>query len=124
MSEPKRDLVKYIRDRAKSKYNKGSECEICGSSEELDFHHFKGLTELLDKYIRKQKLKIQTEEDILAVRDLFISDHQVELYDETVTLCHEHHMELHSVYGKRPTLATAGKQRRWVDRQREKLNAT
>ena len=26
----KRDLVKYVRDKAKSKYNKGTECFICG----------------------------------------------------------------------------------------------
>ena len=27
----KRDLVKYVRDKAKSKYDKGTECRICGS---------------------------------------------------------------------------------------------
>ena len=36
----KRDLVKYVRDRAKSKYDKGTECRICESTENLDFHHF------------------------------------------------------------------------------------
>ena len=40
----KRDLVKYVRDRAKSKYQKSTECFICGSEENLDFHHFYGLT--------------------------------------------------------------------------------
>ena len=28
----KRDLVKYVRDRAKSKYDKGTECRICEST--------------------------------------------------------------------------------------------
>ena len=36
----KRDLVKYVRDKAKSKYNKGTECFICGVTENLDFHHY------------------------------------------------------------------------------------
>ena len=37
MIELKRDLVKYIRDRAKSKYKKGTKCYICGESAKLDF---------------------------------------------------------------------------------------
>ena len=44
----KRDLVKYVRDKAKSQYNKSSNCFICDSTEQLDFHHYHGLTELLD----------------------------------------------------------------------------
>ena len=44
----KRDLVKYVRDKAKSQYKKDTECYICGSTENLDFHHFYGLTELLE----------------------------------------------------------------------------
>ena len=43
-----RDLVKYVRDKAKSKYNKGTECFICGVTENQDFHHYNGLTELLE----------------------------------------------------------------------------
>ena len=39
----KRDLVKYVRDKAKSQYKKGNTCYICGNTENLDFHHFYGL---------------------------------------------------------------------------------
>ena len=39
MTELKRDPVKYIRDKAKSRYEKASECYICGADTELDFHH-------------------------------------------------------------------------------------
>tara|TARA_E500000318_G_C3453681_1_gene169822 strand:+ start:257 stop:628 length:372 start_codon:yes stop_codon:yes gene_type:complete len=116
----KRDLVKYVRDKAKSKYDKGTECRICGSKENLDFHHFYGLTELLEKWLREQKLVIQTAEEIMEVRDDFILEHRKELYDDAVTLCHDHHLRLHSIYGKRPKLFTAPKQARWVERQREK----
>ena len=116
----KRDLVKYVRDKAKSKYDKGTECQICGSTENLDFHHFYGMTELLDKWLRENKLIIDTAEEIMEVRDTFIEQHIAELYEEAVTLCHNHHLRLHSIYGKRPKLFTAQKQKRWVLKQREK----
>ena len=116
----KRDLVKYVRDKAKAKYQKGTECFICGSEENLDFHHFYGLTELLDIWLRKNNITISTAEEIMDVRDTFIEEHMAELYDEAVTLCHTHHLKLHSIYGKRPKLVTALKQKRWVGKQRDK----
>ena len=116
----KRDLVKYVRDKAKAKYQKGTECFICGSNENLDFHHYYGLTELLDIWLRKNNIIISTAEEIIAVRDTFIEEHMTELYDEAVTLCHTHHLKLHSIYGKRPKLVTALKQKRWVGKQRDK----
>ena len=51
----KRDLVKYVRDKAKSKYKKGTECFICGATENLDFHHFYGLTELLETWLERTR---------------------------------------------------------------------
>jgi len=117
MAELKRDCVKYVRDRAKAKYVKGSECRICGSRENLDFHHFFSLSPLLYKWMRTNKLQ---PEDVVNFRDRFISEHEEELYKRTVTLCHEHHLLLHSIYGKDPDLATASKQERWVEIQRTK----
>jgi|SRR5210317_1197175 hypothetical protein len=116
----KRDLVKYVRDKAKSKYKKGSECFICGSTENLDFHHFYGLTELLETWLRKNKISVDSEEDILGLREKFIEEHLDEVYEHAVTICHEHHLQLHSIYGKRPQLVTAKKQQRWVQIQRDK----
>ena len=116
----KRDLVKYVRDKAKSQYKKDTECYICGSQENLDFHHYNGLSELLDIWLRMNKLIITEEADILNLRERFIEEHSKELYDEAVTLCHEHHLQLHSIYGKRPKVVTARKQARWVGIQREK----
>ena len=115
--ELKRDLVKYIRDKAKARYEKGTECHICGTKENLDFHHYNSLSPLLHKWVKENKLKA---EDVLEFRDRFIEEHMVELYDETVTICHEHHLKLHSIYGKNPSLATAKKQARWVGIQRDK----
>ena len=51
----KRDLVKYVRDKAKSQYKKSSYCYICDDTEQLDFHHYYGLTELLETWIKKKK---------------------------------------------------------------------
>lgn len=122
MSDLKRDQVKYIRDKAKAKYQKGTECRICGSTDKLDFHHFHTLSVLVDKWLRaKSRLLPEhyTEERVTLWRDEFIHDHMAELYDEAETLCHMHHLELHSIYGRNPSLGTAGKQKRWVQRKRE-----
>jgi hypothetical protein len=123
MKKLKRDPIKYIRDRAKSKYKKDSECYICGSTTELDFHHYHTLTELLRSWLEKKKKERPqhyTDEYIVIWRDEFIEDCNKELYDETVTLCHKHHQQLHSVYGRNPSLVTAQKQKKWVEIQREK----
>ena len=116
----RRDLVKYVRDKAKSKYRKSTECYICGSNKNLDFHHFYSLTELLERWIRKHNFKINSAEEIMRLRDAFIEDHHKELFDDAITLCHTHHLKLHSIYGKDPGLGTAKKQMRWVEIQREK----
>ena len=123
MGSNNRYAIKWIRDKAKSGYEKGTECYICGSKERLDFHHFKTLTTLLDIWLR-EKIKIRpehyTEEYVVVWRDEFIDDHHKELYEEAVTICHKHHLQLHSIYGKNPTLHTAEKQKRWTEIQREK----
>ena len=52
MPKLKRDVVKYVRDKAKSKYEKGTSCQICAETEQLDFHHFYSLTPLLNQWLR------------------------------------------------------------------------
>lgn len=116
----KRDLVKYVRDKAKSQYHKDSKCAICDSEENLDFHHYYSMTEMLEKWLARNKYNPTTAEEIMAIRDKFIEEHYEEVYNSTVTLCHTHHLKLHSVYGKRPSLATGKKQPNWVEKQRVK----
>ena len=116
----KRDLVKYVRDKAKSQYKKGSECYICGKTDELDFHHFYGLTELLETWLNTKNIIIENEQDILDIREQFIDENREKVYTKTVTLCHQHHLRLHSIYGKRPKLIHAEKQERWVEKMRTK----
>ena len=117
MKELKRDPVKYIRDKAKARSEKGTECYICGKETELDFHHYYSLSPLLYKWVEEVGYDLQ---DIREFRDEFINEHIEELYDYTVTLCHTHHLKLHSIYGRNPTLHSAPKQQRWVEIQRGK----
>jgi hypothetical protein len=117
MPKLKRDVVKYVRDKAKSKYKKAAECYICGEETQLDFHHYYSLTPLLNNWLLNNNLNPHY---IQALRDDFIEEHHEELYIHTVTLCHRHHLQLHSVYGKEPSLVTANKQMRWVEIQRAK----
>lgn len=117
MKELKRDPTKYVRDRAKSRYEKASSCRICSTTESLDFHHFYSVNILISNWVKAQGLNLA---DVMEWRDQFIAEHMVEMYDETVTLCREHHQKLHSIYGSKPLLHTAQKQKRWVERQREK----
>jgi len=116
----KRDLVKYVRDKAKSKYNKDTQCYICGETENLDFHHFYGMTELLETWLKRNKITITSADEIMNLRELFIEEYTNEIYQEAATLCRAHHQRLHSIYGKRPKLVTALKQKRWANIQREK----
>lgn len=116
----KRDKIKYIRDKAKGRYKKGTNCEICETTEELEFHHYYSLTPLFNKWVKDEKVSVETEEELLGVREVFIEKFHVELYDEVATLCKTHHLRLHAVYGKDPVLSSAQKQKRWVQIQHEK----
>lgn len=122
MSNLKRLEVKYVRDRAKARYEKGSICEICGTTEELQFHHYFTLDLLWDKWKRENGIVIEDVDDILDCRDTFIAEKEYELYTATATLCKIcHNVKLHGLYGKTPALSTADKQKRWVEKQRLKF---
>lgn len=119
--ELKRDEIKYVRDLAKASYQKDKECFICGSAEELQFHHFYSMTLLWEKWKKKNKVIIDTVSDIECARESFKADHCKEIYSDTVTLCKFHHMDkLHKIYGKVPSLGTAKKQKRWCDKLKAK----
>lgn len=117
----KRDVIKYVRDKAKKHYNKTGVCEICGSTEGVDFHHYNSVTELFNKWLKDNFIEITCEEDVLRVREGFILEHEVEMYDECANLCHKHHEQLHKLYGKHPNLSSAPKQKNWVGIQKQKM---
>lgn len=116
-----RIAIKWIRDKAKSAYEKANNCCICNTTEDLELHHTHSLTLLFEKWTKTKGYTITTDEDILAVREEFIEEHKREIYDAVYTLCNKHHVALHAVYGKAPALNTADKQSRWIEIQKSKL---
>lgn len=120
MSTLKRIPIKYVRDRAKSRYDKDKECYICRIGGSLDFHHLYTVDILFDDWLAKNKIIIASTEDIIAVRDDFIESHIYEMFEYARTLCRSCHKRLHSLYGQRPAIMTAPKQERWLEIQRDK----
>jgi 5-methylcytosine-specific restriction endonuclease McrA len=116
----KRIAVKWVRDRAKRAYEKQSACYVCGTDTELELHHTHSITRLLETWAGSMGYDISTDEAICAVRDEFIKTHHSELYEQVYTLCNRHHVQLHGVYGKSPTNASAPKQTVWLERQKSK----
>lgn len=116
----KRIPVKWVRDRSKAAYEKQSSCYICGTDKDLELHHLHSITRLLEAWAEKKKYDISTDEGILAVRDEFIAEHKVEIYDQVYTLCNKHHVALHGVYGKAPLPGSEPKQERWIEIQKAK----
>ena len=117
----KRIPVKWVRDRAKAAYEKKTQCFICDTESELELHHLHSITILLGKWAELKGYDISTDDGILAVRDEFIEEHKLELYDQVYTLCNPHHVKLHGVFGKAPAPGSESKQARWIGIQREKL---
>jgi hypothetical protein len=113
----KRVAVKWVRDCAKSAYEKKDSCHICGSTEDLELHHTNSVTLLLEKWAKDNGIDISTDDAIVAVRDDFIAQHYNEIYVEVFTLCNKHHVALHRVFGKAPPLPTSQKQVRWIEKQ-------
>lgn len=120
-NENKRIAVKHVRDRAKSAYEKKSECYVCGTSNDLELHHTHSITILLNNWAATNGFDISTDEGILAVRDDFIEQHHKEIYDDVYTLCNKHHVKLHSIYGKAPPPGSEAKQAAWLLAQRNKF---
>lgn len=119
-TENKRIAVKHVRDKAKSAYEKKSHCHICGTTEDLELHHTHSITLLLNAWAARKRYDISTDAGILAVRDEFIEEYHKEIYEDVYTLCNKHHVALHAIYGKAPSLASASKQGDWILRQKAK----
>ncbi|MFI3221389.1 MAG: hypothetical protein QX189_20070 [Methylococcales bacterium] len=113
--------VKWVRDRAKAAYDKKDHCYICNTQEDLELHHTHSITLLLNAWADKKSYDISTDTGILEVRDEFIADYHKEIYDDVYTLCNKHHIKLHGIYGKAPTLISAIKQTKWIEIQKAKL---
>lgn len=116
--------VKWVRDRAKSAYDKKDHCFVCGAQEDLELHHLHSITILLEEWASRNNFDISTDEGILEVRDQFIEEHYDEIYDQVYTLCNKHHVALHGIYGKKPPKGSESRQRRWIELQKAKAEGT
>lgn len=112
--------VKWVRDKAKAAYEKQDHCYICATTQDLELHHTHSITLLLNAWADKKSYDISTDEGILAVRDEFINEYRKEIYEDVYTLCNKHHVALHGVYGKAPTILSASRQGRWIEIQKAK----
>lgn len=121
LSKNKRVATKHIRDGIKSNYCRDTQCAICAAEQDLELHHYHTVSLLLQKYASEGGIALETDEQVLAMRDEFYEAHWKELVTDTVTLCNKHHKVLHKVYGKAPLLHTAPKQRLWVEKQKQKF---
>lgn len=119
-TENKRYATKWLRDKAKSAYEKQEYCYICGTTEDLELHHTHSITALLENWAAAKGYDISTDDGILAVRDEFIEAYHKEIYQDVYTLCNKHHVALHSIYGKKPSLPSASKQGGWIEKQKAK----
>jgi hypothetical protein len=115
--------VKWVRDKAKAAYDKKDVCYVCNTNLDLELHHTRSITILLENWAYKNQYDISTDEGILAVRDEFIAQHHKEVYDDVYTLCNRHHVMLHGIYGKKPALHTADKQAVWIERQKARIQS-
>lgn len=120
----KRVATKHIRDGIKSNYSKKECCEICGTKDDLELHHYHTVSLLLKNYAAENGIPISTDDEVLAMRDDFYQVFWHELVEDTVTLCNTHHVRLHKIYTQEPTLASAPKQRNWVAAQAVKFSGT
>lgn len=118
----KRIATKWIRDGAKAAYTKLPACQICGATKDLELHHTNSVTLMLEAWIKKTGYSIETDEDVLAIRDEFVDTHYAQMYDQVYTLCNTHHVKLHGIFGKAPPLNTAAKQSKWIGLQKDKLS--
>jgi hypothetical protein len=115
----KRVAVKWIRDRAKSAYEKQDHCFVCKTGVDLELHHLASINYLLERWAAAHNHDISTDQGVLAIRDQFIEQHHQEIYVDVYTLCNRHHVELHGVYGKSPLPHTVALQQRWLERKRD-----
>ena len=110
----KRVALKFIRDGIKSQYPKGDKCEITGSTQDLEFHHYCTLSLVFTKWCTAKGIVVKTDEDVLSIRNQFYEDNWEAVVTDGVTLTADMHKALHKVYGKQPPLGTRDKQKHWV----------
>lgn len=113
--------VKWLRDGIKSKYKEREPCFICGSEDTIELHHIYSVSELWNVWIKKNKLTIACDADVLNNRAQFEIDNAEHLDNANLySLCKPHHQRLHQIYGKSYSNYMGNKVREWIHKQRDK----
>lgn len=113
--------VKWLRDGIKSKYKEREPCFICGSEDTIELHHIYSVSELWNVWIKKNKLTISCDADVLTNRAQFEIDNAEHLDNANLySLCKPHHQRLHQIYGKSYSNYMGNKVREWIHKQRDK----
>jgi len=122
MTNLKRLPVKFVRDYIKKDYKLKDCCFICGSTQNLELHHLYSVSELFNQWCVKNKIQtIKDDEHIKTLRVQFAQDCAVDLsHDNLYTLCKEHHVRLHNIYGQSYANHIASKVKAWIYLQKEK----
>ncbi|MFP9048565.1 PhoH family protein, partial [Enterococcus faecalis] len=59
------DAISIMRDGIKSRYSKDGCCAICGSSEDLELHHYHTISQLIKKFAKELQLDFTDENIVL-----------------------------------------------------------
>jgi 5-methylcytosine-specific restriction endonuclease McrA len=126
MDTLKRFPIKYIRDFIKKDYKLKDECFVCGTVDALELHHLYSVSELFSKWCLKKKIKsIDSVELINKLRVEFATDEKDLLSNKNLfTLCKNHHIRLHTIYGQTYANHLVPKIKNWLLVQREKHGRT
>lgn len=120
-SKFKREPVKWLRDGMKSQYKPRETCYICDSTESIELHHIYSVSELWNTWLKKNKLSVSCDEDVLSLRKQFEADNQEYLHNDNLySLCKHHHVRLHQIFGKSYSNYIAKKVIIWLDNQKLK----
>lgn len=113
--------VKWIRDGIKSSYKKKEPCYICGTTDQIELHHLYSVSELWNNWLRKNKIDIASDQDVLDNRKQFELDNDEFLNNDNLySLCSKHHKELHRLYGKSYSNYMGPKVLNWMKLQKAK----
>ena len=126
MDTLKRFPIKYIRDYIKKDYKLKDECFICGTTNTLELHHLYSVSELFSKWCISKKIKsIESVDLINKLRIEFSEDEKDLLSNKNLfTLCKNHHIRLHTIYGQTYANHLVHKIKNWLLVQREKHGRT
>jgi 5-methylcytosine-specific restriction endonuclease McrA len=126
MDTLKRFPIKYIRDYIKKDYKLKDECFICGTTNTLELHHLYSVSELFSKWCISKKIKsIESVDLINKLRIEFSEDEKDLLSNKNLfTLCKNHHIRLHTIYGQTYANHLVPKIKNWLLVQREKHGRT